>query len=37
MPAIAFVGEVSVGKFASKPFQEKEFPFVLKLAFENDL
>ncbi len=37
MPAIAFVGEISVGKFATKSFQNDELPFALKLAFDKDL
>lgn len=37
IPSIALIGEVSVGKFATHDFRTDEFPFVLKLSFENDL
>lgn len=37
IPAISFVGYLSYGQFASKDFRNKEWPFQLKLAFENEL
>lgn len=37
LPAVAFIGDLSFGQLASKPFQVNEIPFALKLAFDNDL
>ncbi len=37
LPAIALIGELSVGKFASKSFQSNELPFALKIALDKDL
>ena len=37
IPAISFVGYLSYGQIATKDFQNKEWPFQVKLAFENEL
>lgn len=37
MPSIAFVGEILIGPFASKPFQTRALPFALKIALDKDL
>lgn len=37
LPAVALIGDVVFGSLASKDFRQNNFPYELKLAFENDI